>query len=327
MIAQFLHHGGRVAEAARLFGGEPADWLDLSTGLNPVSWPAPHNLAPDWHALPDPDALTALEGTAARHFGADPALCCAVPGSEASLRQLARILDLPGRALVPSYRSHVEAFAASRPAYFAEEAKAREVFVMANPNNPDGMLHTPADVQDWAGRIAGAGGWLIVDEAFGDCHPEASVAGVVRADDRLIVLRSFGKFFGLAGLRLGFVLAPPQIVSALREVMGGWPLHTGALEIGKAAYGDAGWIAATRAELPKRASALDVVLARHGLIAQGDCPLFRLVTGCPAAEIFERLARARILVRPFADFPEWLRFGVPADPATLDRLDRALGDG
>nr|WP_260609858.1 threonine-phosphate decarboxylase [Sphingomonas sp. IC081] len=327
VIDHFLHHGGRLAEAARLFGGAAEDWLDLSTGLNPAPWPVPQAFAPDWHALPDPAVLAALEAVAARHFGADPAQCCAVPGSEAALRLLARILDLPGRAPVPSYRSHVEAFAVSCPVRFGEVAAAAETCVIANPGNPDGVLHSPEALCGWADRIAGRGGWLIVDEAFGDCAPQASLVAAVRPEGRLIVLRSFGKFFGLAGVRLGFVLAPPPILAKLRAAMGSWPLHAGALAIGTAAYGDAAWIAATRAELPGRAAALDAVLARHGLVAEGACPLFRLVTGCRAAELFERLARARILVRPFAEFPGWLRFGVPADPAALARLDRALHNG
>lgn len=327
MIGRFLHHGGRVAEAARAFGGTPEDWLDLSTGLNPTPWPIPAAELPHWSALPDPDALARLEAAAARHFGVEPALCCAVPGSEAALRQLARLLDLPGRALVPSYRSHVEAFVTSRPARFGERPEAAEVFVMANPNNPDGAVHAPAGVTDWAGCIAGKGGWLIVDEAFTDCRPEISVASAVGARRRIIILRSFGKFFGLAGLRLGFVLGPPEVLAALRDAMGSWPVHAGALTIGAAAYGDVGWIAATRKTLPHRAGILDGVLRRHGLEPQGDCPLFRLVTGCAAGAIFERLARAHILVRPFELYPGWLRFGVPADADALARLDAALPDG
>ncbi|TCM17685.1 L-threonine O-3-phosphate decarboxylase [Novosphingobium sp. PhB165] len=326
MIARFLHHGGRVAEAARLFGGVQEGWLDLSTGLNPVPWPIPPALTPDWSALPDPDGLARLETVAARHFGVDPALCCAVPGSETALRLLGHVLGLPGRALVPCYRSHVEAFAESRPVRFGEEPAAPEVVVMANPNNPDGAQHARGDVVDWAERIERQGGWLIVDEAFADCRPETSVADAVDGG-RLIVLRSFGKFFGLAGLRLGFVLAPPEILSTLRALMGSWPLHTAALTIGAAAYGDIDWIARTRQELPPRAAKLDAVLRRHDLEPRGDCPLFRLVTGCAAGEVFERLARARILVRPFEQFPDWLRFGVPADAAALARLDAALGHG
>lgn len=327
MTAAFLHHGGRLDEAARHFGGDPAQWLDLSTGLNPKPWPLAKAPPTDWTALPDPEALSALETQAARHFGADPALVCAVPGSETALRLLAPLLGLPGRALVPAYRTHAEAFAPSRPITFGEALQAPETVVLANPNNPDGLLHTPGAILDWHAKIAAERGWLIVDEAFADCHPDATVAAHVGEDARLVVLRSFGKFFGLAGLRLGFVIAPPALLARLRPLLGSWPLHAAALTIGRAAYADSAWIARTRAELPIRAAALDRVLLRHGLTPQGACPLFRYVTGVDGAALFARLAAARILTRPFADHPDALRLGVPADPAALDRLDSALTHG
>lgn len=327
MTSPFLHHGGRLAEAARRFGGAPEDWIDLSTGLNPVPWPVDRAPAADWRALPAPDALTALEQAAARHFGADPALVCAVPGSETALRLLAMVLGLPGRALVPAYRTHVEAFAVSAPIAFGERPAGCEAVVLANPNNPDGILRAPADVLDWHAHIASHGGWLIVDEAFADCHPASSVAGQVEEGARLVVLRSFGKFFGLAGLRLGFVIAPPELGRELRRLLGSWPLHAAALEVGPAAYADAPWIERTRRELPRRAEALDRVLARCSLAPQGDCPLFRYVTGASARDLFTRLARARILTRPFAEREDALRLGVPADPGQLERLEQALAHG
>ncbi|MFK4874175.1 threonine-phosphate decarboxylase [Novosphingobium sp. ZW T3_23] len=323
MSGAFVFHGGRVSEAAQVYGGAPEDWLDLSTGLNPRPWPATGTI--DWTALPDPEALARLEAAAARHFGVAPELCCAVPGSETALRLLAKALDLPGRSLVPGYRTHREAFFPSRPARFGEQPGTKEVFVFANPNNPDGVLRDPEAVIEWAERIDRSGSFLIVDEAFADCHPESSVAHAVAPGLRMIVLRSFGKFFGLAGLRLGFVLGPPALMLLLRQMLGSWPVHAAALSLGTAAYEDSAWIARTRAELPTRAEALDAVLRRHGLMAEGSCPLFRLVTGCDDQALFERLAGKRILVRPFSEHPGWVRFGVPADPAALARLDDALG--
>lgn len=139
-----------------------------------------------------------------------------------------------------------------------------------------------------------------------------------------MVLRSFGKFFGLAGVRLGFVIAAPGVLAGLRDLLGDWPVSAHAITWGSAAYADRAWIAATRIALVKRAAALDAVLARHGLTARGACPLFRMVETPEAAPIFLRLAAAGILVRPFADAPERLRFGVPAAAADLERLDEAL---
>lgn len=324
MTPDLLHHGGRLAEAARVFGGEPADWLDLSTGLNPLPWQPAEAGRIDWHALPDPDALRELEHAAAGHFRAAPEHVCAVPGSEVALRLLALLLALPGRALSPAYRTHAEAFASSTPIDFGETPDGPAVVVLANPNNPDGILRPVPAILSWRDAVARASGWLIVDEAFAECHPQASVAAHVGQVDRLIVLRSFGKFFGLAGLRLGFVIAPPAVTAALRGLLGSWPIHAAALDLGRAAYADTAWIVRTRADLPLRAEAMDRVLTRHGLAPEGVCPLFRYLADCDAAGLFARLAHARILTRPFAERPRTLRLGVPAEPAALARLDRAL---
>jgi len=175
--------------------------------------------------------------------------------------------------------------------------------------------------------IAGRDGWLLVDEAFADCDPALSIAEMVGDDQRLVVFRSFGKFFGLAGVRLGFVLAPQDIVAALRERLGAWPLSAAAMAIGTAAYADRDWIAATRRRLPRAAAALDAVLVRRGHRPVGACPLFRLIERPDAHARFEQLARCAILTRPFADQPHWLRIGLPADAAALARLETALADG
>jgi len=317
----FTFHGGRLADARAAFDGSAEDWLDLSTGINPVPWPAAQAGEVDWRSLPDPHGLCELERAAAAHFGADPALCCAVPGSEIGLRLLARLLGLPGCHLPLSYSTHANAFAeCSAP------AAGPAAFVIANPNNPDGALTPPENLLALLTQQEAAGGWLIADEAFADCRPEWTLAGAVQDGRRLIVLRSFGKFFGLAGVRLGFVLAPAAVIGALRRLQGEWPLCAAALAYGTAAYRDRNWIAATRAALPARSARLDGLLARHGLAGQGECPLFRLVETERAQRLFTGLARRHILTRPFAAHPRLLRFGVPANAADLARLNAALSD-
>lgn len=316
-------HGGRLIEASRRFGGEPGDWLDLSTGINLAPWTAGSVAVRDWQRLPEPEDLAVLEANAARYFGTLPEYCCAVPGSEFALRLVARLLALPGRALRPAYGTHIAAFP-GEPVRFGETVGTPAAIIFANPANPDGRLRHPADILEWSDRIDEAGGWLAVDEAYADCHPQASVAATVGDEHPLVVFRSFGKFFGLAGLRLGFVLGPKALLAAIRNALGDWPLHGVALALGTSAYRDETWIAAARTALMTRAAGLDAVLARHGLEPQGECPLFRLVQTPRAAELFERLARARILVRAFGDEPCWLRFGVPAAAEELVRLELAL---
>jgi cobalamin biosynthetic protein CobC len=150
------------------------------------------------------------------------------------------------------------------------------------------------------------------------------VADQVAEHRRLIVTRSFGKFFGLAGVRLGFVLAPAALLAQLRQLHGEWPVCAAALSFGAGAYADAPWIARTREQLPVAAARLDDVLTRHGLNPRGSCPLFRLAKGPVAHGLFTALAQRRILTRPFAEHPTLLRFGLPGDAAALARLDSAL---
>ncbi|GAB5349754.1 threonine-phosphate decarboxylase CobD [Alteriqipengyuania sp. 357] len=327
MSGAFDWHGGRLDAACAHFGGARADWLDLSTGINPCPWPVPRDLALDWHALPEPSALARLEGIAATYFGVDPSLCCALPGSEIGLRLIARILGLPGRYLEPSYRTHAAMFAQADPVVAPRADDAATALVIANPNNPDGRVTSPAMLREWLALQKAAGGWLIVDEAFIDTMPHLSIGVQVDPARRLIVLRSFGKFFGLAGVRLGFAIAPPDVISALRDLLGDWPLSGACIAIGERAYADSAWIGATRTALSASAAQFDQMLSQHGMEPQGASPLFRLVRAENAGALFDRLVRHHILTRPFADRPDWLRFGVPADEAQMQRVARALGDG
>ena len=327
MSGAFDWHGGRLDAACAQFGGAREEWLDLSTGINPCPWPVPTDLAPDWHARPDPSALARLEGIAAQYFGVDPSLCCAVPGSEIGLRLIAAILGLPGRYLEPTYRTHAAMFAKAHSVEAPRPDDPANALVIANPNNPDGRATPPSMLREWLAEQEAAGGWLIVDEAFVDTMSYLSIAAQVDPARQLIVLRSFGKFFGLAGVRLGFAIAPPDVISALRDLLGDWPLSGAAIAIGERAYADSAWIDATRTALTTRAVQFDRILSHHGMAPQGGSPLFRLVRAENAGALFDRLARHRILTRPFGDRPDWLRFGVPADEAQMQRVARALGDG
>jgi cobalamin biosynthetic protein CobC len=322
--AYLTGHGGRLDEAARLYPDAEMPWLDLSTGINPVAWHPKSPLDVDARVLPAATDLRALEAAAAQHFAVDPACVAAVPGSELALRLLPALGLPPIASVTPAYATHGDI--AARMLAAPSEAPAATL-LLANPNNPDGRLLTPHTLLDLAHKQARNGGWLVVDEAFADALPGCSIIPHLSPDLPVIVLRSFGKFFGLAGLRLGFVVAAPDVIARLRHLIGDWPVSAHAIAYGRAAYADAAWIAATSASLPRQAATLDALLARHGLDAKGTCPLFRLVETPQAAHLFDRLARAGILVRPFAEQPTWLRFGLPANDAALARLDRALAHG
>lgn len=324
MSARWTWHGGGIEAASRHFG--TGDWIDLSTGINPQPWPGAADLAFDWQRLPEPEALTRLEAVAASFFGVDARHVCAVPGSEIGLRLTGMLVDRPARHIAPSYRTHGEMIADCAPIE-PEAARSHDgTLILANPNNPDGRVTGAAAMQVLL-TARGADDWLLVDEAFADVDPAASIAPSVDDTARLIVFRSFGKFFGLAGVRLGFAIAPQAIVAALRERLGAWPVSAAAIAIGTAAYADSDWVADTRARLPAEAAALDALLTRRGYQPTGDCPLFRLIEVDDAQALFERLARRAILTRPFADQPCWLRIGLPADADARARLEAALANG
>lgn len=318
-MTTLAYHGGRIDAAAALYPDAPRPWIDLSTGINPVAWQPPASLVPDWERLPSPSALARLEESAAAFFGAPASRVAAVPGTEIALRMLGRLgLPAPFRYVAPTYRTHAAAFGNASPATLAEAARGTGTLLLANPNNPDGRLLGRAALSALA-----HGRWLVVDEAFADYDPDWSI--VPALPEQTIVLRSFGKVFGLAGVRLGFAIGPDAIVARFRAMLGDWPVSAAAIAFGTAAYRDAAWIATTRARLIADARALDAVLRRHGLEPVGACPLFRLVRCDPA--LFGRLAQRGILTRPFDDAPDRIRLGLPADADALARLDRALGDG
>lgn len=322
MSDRWTWHGGGIEAAKREFGD--GDWIDLSTGINPHPWPGAAAMAFDWRRLPESEDLARLERVAADYFGVDPRHVCAVPGSEIGLRLVGTLIGGDTSHIAPGYRTHGEMIAGSTPADWDKAQDEGGNLILANPNNPDGRSISAEAMRALLERRTG---WLLVDEAFADADPARSVAASVADDQRLIVFRSFGKYFGLAGVRLGFVLAPEAIAAALRNRLGAWPLSEAAIAIGTAAYADAEWIAATRRRLPGEAAALDAMLARHGYRAAGACPLFRLIEAVDGRALFERLARRAILTRPFASQPRWLRLGLPADADALARLDAALERG
>jgi cobalamin biosynthetic protein CobC len=306
--AVFRHHGGRLSDARAAWPDAPQPWLDLSTGINPQPWrgKTPH----DPRRLPDPADLAALQATAARAFGVDPSRVAATAGAEAALRLLPRLLNAKTVAIVsPTYGAHADAWAQAGVTVQAIEPDAlsdveTDAAVVVNPNNPDGRI-LPASAMGARSR-----GWLIVDESFADATPKSSIEH--RIDDRLIVLRSFGKFYGLAGVRLGFIIAPPEFAAKVRAAQGDWPISAQAIAYGRAAYADTAWADRTRARLRRDAARLDKLLTRRGFAVTGDCPLFRLAHTPNAQRWFEALCAQGVLVRPFDHTPDALRFGLPS---------------
>ena len=322
------YHGGALDVADRLAPDAPKPWIDLSTGINPHAWPLPDLDPAVWARLPDAAALAGLERAAAARYGAPASRIVAGPGSQAILHALARLAPAgPVGALGPTYGGYADAFGAAgrgvAEAGALTKLAACAVAVVANPNNPDGRIVAHDDLLHLHAALAKRGGLLIVDEAFCDFDAAASLAPRMPGAGA-VVLRSFGKTYGLAGLRLGFAVASPDVAERLRAALGPWPVSGPAIAVGTQALADSAWLAATAARLDRDAARLDALLVEAGWRIVGGARLFRLAARRDAAEAFQRLMSEGILTRPFAGRPDWLRFGIPGEEAHWRRLAAAL---
>lgn len=321
-----LEHGGRLLRAARRHGIAPSDWLDLSTGISPFAWPVPAIPACTWHRLPqDDDGLAEIAGDC---YGAPHVL--PVAGSQAAIQALP-LLRAPSRVgiLAPGYAEHAHAWRRAGhvvdmlPAVQLIEHAARfDVVVLIHPNNPAGEVFERAALLSLHSTLAARGGWLVVDEAFIDATPEHSLCDVADRNG-LVVLRSAGKFFGLAGARAGFVCAAPDLLDGLRERLGPWTLAGPTRHVLKLALADREWQMQARVRLHACSTRLRELLALHGLEPTAGCAMFQWCCDERALALHEALAARAILTRYFDD-PASLRFGLPADDAAFARLDLAL---
>ena len=325
-----MTHGGRLGEARRLFPDAPEPFLDLSTGINPVAYPLPPLPTELFTRLPEPEQVAALGADAARAYGvARGEMVVAAPGTQILIDLLARLRPLsPVRVLGPTYSEYARAWTgAGCQVEYVTDAGAlcgATVAVVCNPNNPDGRRLSRAWLLGLADHLAARSGVLVVDEAFADLEGEALSLAPALPHPAIVILRSFGKTYGLAGLRLGFALAAPEGANAIREALGPWAVSGPAIAIGRRALGDTAWLAATAARLARDARRLDACLTGAGLRVLGGTVLFRLAEMDDASSVFVRLGRAGIFVRRFGDHPGWLRFGVPSRDRDIERIGLVL---
>lgn len=324
-------HGGRVAAATAAYGCPAEGWLDLSTGINPRPYPVPEVAPEVWARLPDEDLFQAARHAARGYYGIGAAAgIVEAAGSQALIQALPRVLPRCRVGVLGfTYAEHERCWRAAGHDVVAvddiDSLAGSSVVVLANPNNPDGRIHQPRSLAALADKLAAAGGLLVVDEAFADVAPELSLAPLAGRPG-LCLLRSFGKFFGLAGLRLGHALAEPALALRLEAHLGPWRASGPALAVAARALADQAWIAATRRELAAAAARLDRLLNSAGLSILGGTHLFRLTESGDAAGLHDALARRGILTRRFAARPRWLRFGLPSDEAGWQRLARGLAE-
>lgn len=321
-----LEHGGRLRKACAQYGIAQDEWLDLSSGLAPWPWPIPPIPLRAWARLPETE--DGLEQAARDYYGAAHVL--PVPGSQAAIQLLPRLRRV-GKVgvLSPCYAEHAEAW--RRGGYIVREVSQAEVdffidqldvLVVVNPNNPTGLSLPPERLLDWHARLAQRGGWLVVDEAFMDNTPHLSLAGHAHQVG-LIVLRSFGKFFGLAGVRLGFVLAERKLLRLLADQVGPWAVAGPTRVLGQLCLADSAGHARQRQRSEVASARLAQLLEAHGFAPLGGCALFQWLRTEHAAQVQDFMARRGILLRLFAHDSS-LRFGLPGEEADWLRLDQAF---
>ncbi len=321
-----LDHGGNLREAARQYGRAMDDWLDLSAGLNPRWYPASALAGDAWHRLPE--TSPELAQAAAQCYGAP--LVLATAGTQAAIQALP-LLRVPSRVVVaaPSYAEHAHHWSrhghALREVPYDElEAALPEcdVMVLCNPNNPTGALLAPERLLEWAMLLGQRGGWLVVDEAFADMTPALSVAAWSNRPG-LIVLRSLGKFFGLAGARVGFVAAHAHLLEQLADALGPWTVSGPAQQLAIEALRDLPWQEQARDDLRRDGARLQGLLGQHGIKASGTA-LFQWWPEARAEAFAQHMAERGIWVRLFRTAARGIRLGLPPDESGWQRLEAAL---
>ena len=311
MPIQKKDHGGGLDAAARQYGGTRADWIDLSTGINPLPYDATAISPNAWTALPDQAAADSLIDAARTFWNIpDTAAVLAAPGASSLIANMPRLATTGAVSISgPTYNEHAAAF--EQAGWDMDGPATAQVVV--NPNNPDGRIWQIDQI---------TAPLRIIDESFCDVIPNQSLIQHA-SEPGIIILKSFGKFWGLAGLRLGFAIGDPILIERLKTMLGPWPVSGPALEIGAQALNDPEWAAQTRARLEKDAIRLDHLMTAKGATVVGGTTLFRLYDVDNAAMWQSNLAQSQIWSRIFPYSSHWLRLGLP-HPMDWSRLKDAL---
>ncbi|MBM6580180.1 threonine-phosphate decarboxylase [Microvirga sp. BT689] len=323
-----IWHGGDLDEARRLFPQAPEPWIDLSTGINPIAYPVPILPASLFERLPSPADHRDLEEAAAAAYDAtDATAVVAAPGTQVLISLLPRLRPRSRVAILgPAYAEHAHAWRGAGHDVTEVEAPDRldgaDVVVVVNPNNPDGRLLKREALFRHAEELRPQGGLLVVDEAFADFDAGESLVPVLPGN--AVVLRSFGKSYGLAGLRIGFALAPAQMAARLRSALGPWAVSGPAIEAGRRALRDWQWLQAAKSARADDARRLDRLLSPVAEAPLRGTILYRLLETRQAPELFQYLGRRGIWVRRFQYNPHLLRFGLPRMETDWQRLEEGL---
>ncbi len=321
-----LEHGGHILDAANKYKIPTHQWLDLSTGINPQGWPIPAIPVTCWQRLPE--TSDQLIPAAQAYYQSNSIL--SVAGSQAAIQTLPLLRQQSTVGVLPTaYAEH--AYSWKKAGHDIIELPIEQidriidqldVLILINPNNPTGQRFSPQQLLSWHRSLSSRQGWLIIDEAFMDTSPENSLSHFP-ASAGLIILRSIGKFFGLAGIRCGFVIAQPDLLHRLNELLGPWAISHPSRYIATLALQDRTWQKNNTIYLQTESKRLHALLCSAGLTPTGSTDLFHWVKTNRAEEIYESLAKKGILCRLFIQ-PLSLRFGLPANEQHWFFLEKTL---
>ena len=326
-----IEHGGDLARAIKAYGIERARWLDLSTGVNPNGYDIEGLPQACFHRLPEPQDIQALEMTAREAYGVrDASAVIAAPGSEFLINALPQIRPHASVAILsPTFSTHEAAWRRYghrvRTIDSIDSVENETVVVMVNPNNPDGMITSPSRFKRLASDLESSSGLLVIDEAFVDTIPERSF--VPHHDfPNVIVLRSIGKFYGVAGVRLGFAIGPTRILDGFRTILGAWGVSGPAIEVGRRVLEDQDWAETMRAVLNKQSDQHIKMFETLGMKRIGGTSLFHLIENSQARTLHIELAKRGIWTRVFEYNQNWMRVGLCRTQQDLKRFQTALGE-
>ena len=326
-----IQHGGALDRAIATFGGRKADWLDLSTGINPNPYPVPKIPDELWQRLPDENLMDDCLAAARTYYGVpSEGNLVAAPGTQALIQLLPRATQAKKVWIVgPTYNEYERVFGSLAEVIVSTELPRTvddiDLIIVGSPNNPDVRVCDCAEVSALGRIIHTRGGFVLIDAAFCDVlsSDEAPPAALSDADG-VVIFRSFGKFFGLAGLRLGFAVGGENVLNRFRTALGPWAVSGPALFVGAKALRDQAWINAARSRLSGKRACVENLLCQNGLTIVGATDLFVTTSQPSSALLAKSLAQRNILVRTFDYNPDWIRFGLPAEHTDFARLEKVL---
>ena len=304
-------HGGDIDNAIKKYGGNKDDWIDLSTGINPNHYPYKLINIRELQNLPYKNDIDNLNKLAKKYFQTT-ACVRAVSGAQGGINILPFLL--PNKTvsiLSPTYNEYQNVFSNSLKKIInvknLSELKKSQIAIICNPNNPDGKLYSNDNLL----KISKSVEYLIIDESFIDQYPRKSLSHKLDDQTNILILRSFGKFFGLAGIRLGFLISNKEIDKKIQFLIGNWPISNVAINVASKALIDHVWIMNTISFLKEGSYFLDCLASEINWKVVGGTNLYRLYETPNAHDAQNKLANFKIWSRRFSYSKKWIRLGIP----------------